>query len=120
RHQEFNRRVGAGEVGASAIGSHVLCGGGVRGPGLARQLRVVAVFGPSAIPPVVGTPSLPNDLGAQVTGALTALGDDPASRAQLAPGMIRRYIPIADEAYDEMRRMLDTVERRPPPIRVTA
>jgi hypothetical protein len=78
------------------------------------------VFGPSAIPPVVATPSLPDDMGAQVAGALTALGDDPASRAQLAPGMIRRYVPIADQAFDAMRRMIDAVERRPPPIRVPA
>ena len=119
-HQESIRRVVAGEVEASAIDSHVLGVERVRDPGLARQLRVVAVFGPSAIPPVVATSSLPNDLGAQVTGALTALGDDPASRAQLAPGMLRRYIPIADEAYDEMRRMLDIVEQRPPPIKVPA
>jgi len=119
-HQESIRRVVAGEVEASAIDSHVLGVERVRDPGLTRQLRVVAVFGPSAIPPVVATPSLPDDLGAQVASALTALGDDPASRAQLAPGMIRRYVPIADEAYDEMRRMLDAVERRPPAIRVPA
>jgi len=119
-HQESIRRVVAGEVEASAIDSHVLGVERVRNPGLTRDLRVVAVFGPSAIPPVVATPSLPDDLGAQVASALTALGDDPASRAQLAPGMIRRYVPIADEAYDEMRRMLDAVERRPPPIRVPA
>ena len=119
-HQESIRRVVAGEVEASAIDSHVLGVERVRDPGLTRQLRVVAVFGPSAIPPVVATSSLPDDLGAQVVSALTALGDDPASRARLAPGMIRRYVPIADEAYDEMRRMLDAVERRPPPIRVPA
>ena len=119
-HQESIRRVVAGEVEASAIDSHVLGIERVRNPGLAQQLRVVAVFGPSAIPPVVATANLPDDLGARVAAALAALGDDPASRAQLAPGMIRRYVPIADEAYDEMRRMLDAVERRPPPIRVPA
>ena len=119
-HQESIRRVVAGEVEASAIDSHVLGVERVRDPGLAGQVRVVAVFGPSAIPPVVATANLPDDLGARVAAALAALGDDPASRAQLAPGMIRRYVPIADGAYDEMRRMLDAVERRPPPIRVPA
>jgi len=119
-HQESIRLVVAGEVEASAIDSHVLGVERLRNPGLARQLRVIAVFGPSAIPPVVGTASLPDDLGAQVGSALAALGDEPASRAQLAPGMLRRYIPIADEAYDEMRRMLDIVEQRPPPIKVPA
>jgi len=119
-HQESIRLVLAGEVEASAIDSHVLGIERVRNPRLTRQLRVVAVFGPSAIPPVVATARLPEELGARVAEALAALGNDPASRAQLAPGMIRRYIPVADEAYDEMRRMLDVVERRPPPIKVPA
>jgi phosphonate transport system substrate-binding protein len=119
-HQESIRRVVAGEVDGSAIDSHVLGIERLRNPGLSRELRVVAVFGPSAIPPVVATASLPDDVGARVAAALAALADDPAGRAQLASGMIRRYIPIVDEAYDEMRRMLDIVERRPPPVTVPA
>ena len=109
-----------GGVTASAIDSHVLGVEQLRNPRLAQALRVVAVFGPSSIPPVVATTRLPDDLAAGVGSALAALSDDPASRARLARGLIQRYVPVADEAYDEMRRMLDVVERRPPSVRVSA
>ncbi len=119
-HQESIGRVVDGDVTASAIDSHVLGVEHLRNPRLARELRLIAVFGPSSIPPVVATTRLPGELAIRVAGALTALGEDPTSRAQLARGLIQRYIPIADEAYDEMRRMLDSVERRPPPVTVPA
>ena len=120
-HQESIRWVVDGEVSASAIDSHVLGVERRRNPGLDRQLRVIAVLGPSAIPPVVATGSLPDEVAVRVRDALTGLGDDPSSRALLGRGLIRRFIPIEDQAYDSMRRMLDVVERRPPPpIRVPA
>src|SRR3989442_1300200 len=119
-HQQSIRRVVDGEVTASAIDSHVLGVEQLRNPRLAQALRVVAVFGPSSIPPVVATTRVPDDLAAGVGSALAALSDDPASSGQLARGLIQRYVPVADEAYDEMRRMLDVVERRPPPVRVPA
>jgi len=120
-HQESIRRVVAGEVSASAIDSHVLGVEHRRNPGLHRQLRVIAVLGPSPIPPVVGSASLPDEVAVRVRDALTELGDDPSGRALLGRGLIRQFIPIEDQAYDSMRRMLDVVERLPPPpIRVPA
>jgi ABC-type phosphate/phosphonate transport system substrate-binding protein len=120
-HQESIRRVVDGEVNASAIDSHVLGVECRRNPDLHRQLRVIAVLGPSPIPPVIATASLPEMIAGRVRDALTELGDVPSSRAALGRGLIRRFIPIEDEAYDSMRRMLDVVERRPPPsIRVPA
>ena len=119
-HQQSIRRVVDGGVTASAIDSHVLGVEQLRNPRLAQALRVVAVFGPSSIPPVVATTRLPDDLAAGVGSALAALSDDPASRARLARGLIQRYVPVADKAYDEMRRMLEVVERRPPSVRVSA
>ena len=110
RHQESIRRVVTGEVDASAIDSHVLGVERLRNPDLAGELRVIAVLGPSSIPPVVATSRLPHELEAPVRAALCQLGRDPVSRQVLASGLIRRFTPIDDRAYDDIREKMAIVE----------
>jgi phosphonate transport system substrate-binding protein len=113
-HQESIRMVINGEVDASAIDSHVLGVEYARNPALVRQLRVIAVLGPSTIPPVVATASVPPAVQAQARDVLCALGSDPASREALASGLIRRFTPIDDRAYDDIRQKVAAVENSVP------
>ena len=115
RHQESIRKVADGEVDASAIDSHVLGVERLRNPQLDATLRVVASFGPSTIPLAVATARLPDALQGRVRDALCELGRDPVSRDVLAGGLIRRFIPIDDAAYDDIRQKLAVVDQRRAP-----
>lgn len=110
RHQESIRRVVNGEVDASAIDSQVLGVECLRHPDLARQLRVIAVLGPSTIPPVIATATVPPEIQAEAGDAICALGLDAAGRDALAGGLIRRFTPIEDQAYDDIRQKMAFVD----------
>ncbi len=113
RHQESIRQVVRGEVDASAIDSHVLGVERLRNPDLAGELRVIAVLGPSSIPPVVASSTLPEEVQTRARQALCRLGSDPLSRRALAGGLIRRFVPIEDRAYDDIRQKMALVEPSP-------
>ena len=115
RHQESIRQVVDGAVDAAAIDSHVLGVERLRNPELASQLRVIASFGPSTIPLVVATAEVPATLHARIGAALCELGGDPETRRLLASGLIRRFTPIEDRAYDDIRRKLADVDQRRAP-----
>jgi phosphonate transport system substrate-binding protein len=112
-HQESIRRVVNGEVDASAIDSQVLGVERLRNAELAGELRVVAVLGPSSIPPIVATSRLAEEVQARIRQALCSLGSDPVSRQVLAGGLIRRFTPIDDRAYDDIRQKMAVVEPLP-------
>ena len=115
RHQESIRKVVEGAVDAAAIDSHVLGVECLRNPELASQLRVIASFGPSTIPLVVATDGVPATLQARIGTALCELGGDAGSRRLLASGLIRRFTPINDRAYDDIRQKLAAVDQRRAP-----
>ena len=114
RHQESIRQVVAGEVDASAIDSQVLGVERLRNPDLAGEIRVIATFGPSTIPLVVATAGVPDEVQLRVRDALCQLGRDPVSRDVLASGLIRRFTPIEDRAYDDIRQKLAVVRSAVP------
>ena len=118
RHQESIRQVVTGEVDASAIDSQVLGVESMRNPDLARELRVIAVLGPSTIPPVIATERVPQEIQARACDAICALGGDAVGRDALAGGLIRRFTPIEDRAYDDIRLKMALVDNvifgRPP------
>ncbi|MDQ6712702.1 MAG: PhnD/SsuA/transferrin family substrate-binding protein [Candidatus Dormibacteraeota bacterium] len=114
-HQESIRKVVNGEVDASAIDSHVLGVERLRNPDLGGELRVLKTLGPSTIPLVVATAGVPEAVAAQVGDALCALGGDPVSRNVLAGGLIRRFTPIDDRAYDDIRQKMAVVDQRRAP-----
>jgi phosphonate transport system substrate-binding protein len=113
-HQESIRQVLNGDADGSAIDSHVLGIEYMRNPDLARQLRVIAVLGPSTIPPVVATARVPRAVQARVRDILCALDRDPESRQVLASGLIQRFTPIDDQAYDDIRQKVAAVENSVP------
>jgi phosphate/phosphite/phosphonate ABC transporter binding protein len=110
RHQQSIQHVLKGEVDGSAIDSHVLGVERLRDPDLATKLRVIASLGPSTIPALVATAGVPQEVQDRVCDVLCGLGEDPASRAVLASGMIRHFTPIGDRAYDDLREKMALVE----------
>src|ERR1700737_4415806 len=109
-HQESIRQVRMGEIDASAIDSQVLGVERLRNPELTDEIRGVAILGPSTIPLVVATAMVPGAVQARIGAALCELGREPDSRAVLASGLIRRFTPIDDGAYDDIRQKLAAVE----------
>jgi phosphonate transport system substrate-binding protein len=109
-HQRAIRLVAAGTVDAAAIDSQVLAIELRDHPRLGAGLRVVGAFGPSTIQPVVAARRLPDALKDQVQELLVALADDPVARPVLGYGLIDRFTPIGDAAYDDIRAMLATIE----------
>ena len=109
-HQRAIRLVAGGTVDAAAIDSQVLAIELRDHPGLQTALRVVGCFGPSTIQPVVAASRLPEVVKDQVRELLVGLGDDPAARSVLDYGLIDRFAPVADAAYDDIRAMLAAIE----------
>ena len=113
-HQESMRQVRASEVDGSAVDSQVLGVERLRNPHLAGELRVIETLGPSTVPLVVATAAVPDVVQLRVRDALCELGRDPVSRDVLASGLIRRFTPIDDRAYDDIRLKLAVVESAVP------
>jgi phosphonate transport system substrate-binding protein len=110
RHQESIRQVRTGEIDGSAIDSQVLGVERLQRPDLAEEIRVIASLGPSTIPLVAATARVPDAVQARLGAALCELGTDPDSRDVLAGGLIRRFTPIDDRAYDDIRQKMAVVE----------
>jgi phosphonate transport system substrate-binding protein len=109
-HQRAIRLVHSGSVDAAAIDSQVLAIELRDHPRLADRLRVIGAFGPSTIQPVVAASRLPARLKEQVREVLVDLADDPAARPVLDYGVVERFTPVGDAAYDDIRAMLATIE----------
>jgi phosphonate transport system substrate-binding protein len=109
-HQRAIRLVATGRVDAAAIDSQVLAIELRDHPRLAGRLRVIGAFGPSTIQPVVAASRLPARLKDQAREVLVSLADDPAARPVLDYGLIDRFTPVGDAAYDDIRAMLATIE----------
>jgi phosphonate transport system substrate-binding protein len=114
RHQDSIQQVRTGEVDASAVDSQVLGVERLRDPDLDRELRVIESLGPSTIPLVVATAAVSDEAQLRVRSALCKLGRDPVSRNVLASGLIRRFTPIDDRAYDDIRQKLAVVQSAVP------
>jgi ABC-type phosphate/phosphonate transport system substrate-binding protein len=102
--------VRTGEIDGSAIDSQVLGVERLQRPDLAEEIRVIASLGPSTIPLVAATARVPDAVQARLGAALCELGTDPDSRDVLAGGLIRRFTPIDDRAYDDIRQKMAVVE----------
>ena len=72
---------------------------------LAAKLRVIAMLGPSTIPPLVVSKSLDATFKYSARSALLNMHHDPKAATQLHKGLIAQFVPIADEHYNDIRRM---------------
>lgn len=109
-HQESIRQVREVIVDASAIDSQVLAVAMRDDPALGEELRVIDSLGPSTIQPVVAARHLPDGLKADVQTVLVSMYRDPQAQERLAQGLVERFVPITDSAYDDIRVMFTIVE----------
>jgi len=109
-HQRSIQLVLEGAVDASAIDSQVLAIELRDHPAWGSQLRVIDSLGPSSIQPVVAARHVPASIRADVRRVLLAMGDDPRAAAALAQGFVRRFAPVTDTTYDDIRQMLAAAE----------
>lgn len=104
-HQVSLRMVVEGKVDASAIDSTVLERELEQHPELAPEVRIVETLGPSAMPPAVASTSLPPAARDTLRRALLAMHRDGEGRAILERARMRRFAPVSDRHYDDIRRM---------------
>jgi phosphonate transport system substrate-binding protein len=119
-HQRSIEMVANKEVDASAIDSQVL---GIElrdSPELRKRIKVVDVLGPSTIQPVVASRRLEGRLKDDIKGVLIEMHRDADARAAFAHGFVRRWEEIDDSAYNDIRGMLEAVERAGVSLRHTS
>jgi len=108
-HQRSFQLVLEGEVDATAIDSHVLDVALLQNEELGLRLRVVAVLGPTSIPPVVVAKSLDNDLKCRIREAMLTMHNDPDGARGLHEGRIDHFVAVRDGDYDDIRSIFARV-----------
>jgi ABC-type phosphate/phosphonate transport system substrate-binding protein len=81
-------------------------GARVHRSGLSTALRIVAVLGPSPIPPVIVTRALPENQRDQLRAALLEMHENTEGRTILGDGLIARFVRVQDADYDPVRAMV--------------
>jgi phosphonate transport system substrate-binding protein len=99
-----------GEADATAIDSHILDVVLRRDAHVASHVRIVDMFGPSSIPPVVVARRLDPTLKAQIQMALLTMHHDPVVARALQLGGIEHFVPVQDEHYQDIREMFARVQ----------
>jgi len=102
-HQRSIAMVASGEVDASAIDSQVLAVALTEDPGLADAVRVIDVFGPSTIQPVVASSRL--DAGLREDARRVLIDLDATASPTFAAAGVERLVAIDDATYDDIRAM---------------
>lgn len=104
-HEQSIRLVRAGKVDASAVDSHVLALTRRDHPEVAADLRVIASLGPSTIQPVAAASWLSEGLKSDLRALLVEMSTDGAAQTVLAGRLVEGFVAIADNDYDDLRRM---------------
>jgi phosphonate transport system substrate-binding protein len=109
-HDDSLRAVIDGRAEWAAIDSQVLQLWRRADPDVRRRLRSIEVLGPSIIQPVVAsTRRLTARERGEILAVLLDLDRDALGRAVLAAAGIRRFVPVADADYDDIRDKLGLV-----------
>lgn len=103
--------VESGQAEAAAIDSVVLEMEWHQHPERAARLRVIESLGPAGMPPVTTTTRLAEAEHQRLTKALVTMHQQPTGQAILARGGIRRFAPVTDQNYDNIRQMLRAIEQ---------
>jgi phosphonate transport system substrate-binding protein len=104
-HQRSLALVAAGAVDAAAIDSTVLETECLRRPDLRRCLRIVTALGPSPIPPLVVSHTVPQALRNDLRNTLLAMHRDRRGLQVLSTGHVHHYVEVRDSDYDPIRVM---------------
>jgi phosphonate transport system substrate-binding protein len=103
--------VEAGQADAAAIDSVVWEMELKQRPQRAANLRVIESLGPAGMPPVTSATRLAEAEHQRLTEALVTMHQHPAGQAILAAGGVRRFAPVTDRNYDDIRRMLRAIDQ---------
>jgi phosphonate transport system substrate-binding protein len=104
-HERCIELVLAGDVDAAAIDSTVLDLAQEKDQRIEKDLRVVAILGPSPIPPLVISMHLEPAVREAIRTIILDMHTDPLSRPILERGKIRRFQRVTDQDYDPIRVM---------------
>jgi phosphonate transport system substrate-binding protein len=105
-HSKAIEMVAAGEVDGAAIDTQVLEIALRDNPVLAAQVKVIETLGPSTIQPVVAASRLPLTLKTELRDALMIAGAFPQVAEAYNRCLVRRFEPMADSDFDDIRKML--------------
>jgi phosphonate transport system substrate-binding protein len=106
-HERALEMVCSGAADAAAIDSHVLAVALRDRPELRCELRIIDTLGPSTIQPVVAARRLPTPVKMKLRRSLLELEHDPRARPFLDQALVRRFVPVTDASYDDIRHMLN-------------
>jgi len=95
-----------GRAEAAAIDSVVLEMELKQRPDRAGAFRVIESLGPAGMPPVMSATRLAEDQHYQLQHALITMHTRPRGQAILEQSGVRRFAPVTDRNYDDIRRML--------------
>ena len=109
-HQRSLELVLEGQADATAIDSHVLDVALSQNKDLAPRLRVVAVLGPSSIPPVVVARRLDNEVKCRLREVLLTMHNNPDGARGLHTGRIDHFVSVRDADYDDIRGIFARTE----------
>lgn len=98
--------VESGQVDAAAIDSVVLEMEVIQRPRRMGVFRVIESLGPAGMPPVMSATQLSDEAHLRLTQALVTMHQHPRGQAILARSGVRRFAPVTDRNYDDIRRML--------------
>ena len=94
-----------GRADATAIDSQVLEVFLANNSATAAQLRVIAMLGPSSIPPVIIARTVAQSLKRTIREVLLTMHEDPFAASALRAGAIERFVQVSDEDYQDIRMM---------------
>lgn len=109
-HEAALRGILSGEIDAAAIDSTVLETEMARNSSLRQQIRVIATFGPSPIPPFVASNALDPIQFTALQRCLLTLHHTSSGRQTLAKHRVLRFVPVVDSDYDPIRTMASRAE----------
>lgn len=93
------------EADASAIDSIMLEWKLHHHPEIRSQIRIIDTLGPSPIPPLVILKAVPQPIRDQIRHLLTRMHENENGRQLLAIGHLRKFVPVTDADYDDIRQM---------------
>lgn len=106
-HDRAIEAVADGVADAASVDSLVLDAALKQDPELAARIRVIDQSPEFGIPPVVVSPSTPPTQRRLVADALLGMVDDGDGRDVLGSLGFDRFVPIEDQAYDDVRQVLE-------------
>jgi phosphonate transport system substrate-binding protein len=111
-HADAIRMVVDGRADAAAIDSQVLDIELRDHPDVAAKVRRIGAIGPSTIQPVVASRSRLTDAERRaITSALVDVAGEPTAAASLQAALVERFVPVGAGSYDDIRTMLQRVQR---------